>query len=137
MRGINLEPGEYVVGVTTSLEGDLIFALSTKGYGKLTHADNYRLTKRGSKGVITIKESERTGRLAGIRAIVGDEDLFITTASGMIVRTNFKEINETGRNTLGVRVIRLKDDDIVSSFAVVEKGAEVENDEGDSAPTAE
>ncbi|MFA5485966.1 MAG: DNA gyrase subunit A [Bacilli bacterium] len=122
VRGINLEEGEVVVGVTTSLEGELIFALSTKGYGKLTHADNYRLTRRGSKGVITIKESERTGTLAGIRAIRGDEDLFVTTNSGMIVRTNFEEINETGRNTLGVRVIRLRADDVVSSFAVVEKG---------------
>ncbi len=122
VRGINLEEGEVVVGVTTSLEGELIFALSTKGYGKLTHADSYRLTRRGSKGVITIKESERTGTLAGIRAIRGDEDLFVTTNSGMIVRTNFEEINETGRNTLGVRVIRLRADDVVSSFAVVEKG---------------
>lgn len=133
VRGINLDPGEYVVGVTTSLEGELIFALSTKGYGKLTHADNYRLTKRGSKGVITIKESERTGTLAGVRAITGDEDLFITTNSGMIVRTNFAEVNETGRNTLGVRVIRLREGDVVSSFAVVEKGVDSEdehNDEG-------
>ncbi|MDY0214656.1 MAG: DNA gyrase subunit A [Bacilli bacterium] len=129
VRGINLEEGEVVVGVTTSLEGELIFALSTKGYGKLTHAENYRLTKRGSKGVITIKESERTGTLAGVRAIKGDEDLFITTNSGMIVRTNFAEINETGRNTLGVRVIRLKDNDIVSSFAVVEKGVGGDVDE--------
>lgn len=137
VRGINLEDGEYVVGVTTSLEGDLIFALSTKGYGKLTHADNYRLTKRGSKGVITIKESERTGRLAGIRAITGEEDLFITTASGMIVRTNFKEINETGRNTLGVRVIRLKDDDIVSSFAVVEKGDDTMLEDEEDGDTSE
>lgn len=129
VRGINLEEGEAVVGVTTSLEGELIFALSTKGYGKVTHADNYRLTKRGSKGVITIKESERTGTLAGIRAIRGDEDLFVTTNSGMIVRTNFAEINETGRNTLGVRVIRLRAEDVVSSFAVVEKGVGGDVDE--------
>ncbi len=132
VRGINLAEGEYVVGVTTSLEGDLIFVLSTKGYGKLTKSESYRLTKRGSKGVITIKESEKTGTLAGIRAIKGDEDLFITTNSGMIVRTNFTDISETGRNTLGVRVIRLKTDDIVSSFAVVEKGVGGDDVEGDS-----
>jgi DNA gyrase subunit A len=122
VRGIKLDEGAYVVGVTTSLEGALIFALTTKGYGKLTPANDYRLTKRGSKGVITIKESERTGTLAGIRAIKGDEDLFVTTASGMVVRTNFKEISTTSRNTMGVRVIRLRPDDVVCSFAVVEKG---------------
>lgn len=133
VRGINLEEGEFVVGVTTSLEGDLIFVLSTKGYGKLTKAESYRLTKRGSKGVITIKESDKTGTLAGIRAIKGDEDLFITTNSGMIVRTNFTDISETGRNTLGVRVIRLKTDDVVSSFAVVEKGVGGDDLEGEPA----
>ena len=132
VRGINLAEGEYVVGVTTSLEGDLIFVLSTKGYGKLTKSESYRLTKRGSKGVITIKESEKTGTLAGIRAIKGDEDLFITTNSGMIVRTNFSDISQTGRNTLGVRVIRLKTDDIVSSFAVVEKGVGGDDVEGEN-----
>ena len=105
VRGINLEEGEVVVGVTTSLEGNLIFALSTKGYGKLTPSENYRLTKRGSKVLLPLKKVIKTGSLAGIRAIKGDEDLFITTASGMVVRTNFAQINETGRNTLGVRVI--------------------------------
>ncbi len=129
VRGIRLDEGAYVVGVTTSLEGALIFALTTKGYGKLTPANDYRLTKRGSKGVITIKESKRTGTLAGIRAIKGDEDLFVTTASGMVVRTNFKEISTTSRNTMGVRVIRLRPDDVVSSFAVVEKGIAFDEDD--------
>lgn len=139
VRGIKLDEGAYVVGVTTSLEGALIFALTTKGYGKLTPANDYRLTKRGSKGVITIKESERTGTLAGIRAIKGDEDLFVTTASGMVVRTNFKEISTTSRNTMGVRVIRLRPDDVVSSFAVVEKGIAFDEDdhEGEGTPSHE
>ena len=139
VRGIKLDEGAYVVGVTTSLEGALIFALTTKGYGKLTPANDYRLTKRGSKGVITIKESERTGTLAGIRAIKGDEDLFVTTASGMVVRTNFKEISITSRNTMGVRVIRLRPDDVVCSFAVVEKGIAFDEDdhEGEGTPSHE
>ena len=139
VRGIKLDEGAYVVGVTTSLEGALIFALTTKGYGKLTPANDYRLTKRGSKGVITIKESERTGTLAGIRAIKGDEDLFVTTASGMVVRTNFKEISTTSRNTMGVRVIRLRPDDVVCSFAVVEKGIAFDEDdhEGEWTPSHE
>jgi DNA gyrase subunit A len=139
VRGIKLDEGAYVVGVTTSLEGALIFALTTKGYGKLTPANDYRLTKRGSKGVITIKESERTGTLAGIRAIKGDEDLFVTTASGMVVRTNFKEISTTSRNTMGVRVIRLRPDDVVCSFAVVEKGVAFDEDdhEGEGTPSHE
>lgn len=139
VRGIKLDEGAYVVGVTTSLEGALIFALTTKGYGKLTPANDYRLTKRGSKGVITIKESERTGTLAGIRAIKGDEDLFVTTASGMVVRTNFKEISTTSRNTMGVRVIRLRPDDVVCSFAVVEKGIAFDEDdhEGEGTPSHE
>lgn len=135
VRGINIDEDEAVVGVTTTLEGSLIFALSTKGYGKISGVDSYRLTNRGSKGVITIKANDKNGLLMGLRAVKGDEDLFITTTSGMIVRTNLAQINETGRNTMGVRVIRLKDQDLVASFAVVEK-AEEEN-EGEEVPNEE
>ena len=132
VRGISLDEDDYVVGVATSLEGNMIFALTTKGYGKISDINSYRLTKRGSKGVITVRTSEKNGVLAGIRAIQGDEDLFVTTNSGMVIRTNLGQINETGRNTMGVRVIRLRDKDVVASFAVVEKSDDEEVEETDS-----
>ncbi len=126
VRGIWLDEGDHVVGVATSLEGNMIFALTTKGYGKISDAQSYRLTKRGSKGVITVKANEKNGVLAGICAIQGDEDLFVTTNSGMVIRTSLAQINETGRNTMGVRVIRLRERDVVASFAVVERSDDAE-----------
>jgi DNA gyrase subunit A len=126
VRGINLEKGEYVVGVTTSLEGGLILALTSKGYGKMSQADDYRLTKRGSKGVTTIKATDKVGTLVGIRAVTGTEDLFLITEAGIVIRINLSQVSVLGRNTQGVKVINLKKGESLSSFAVVEAGDEEE-----------
>jgi len=131
VRGINLAEGEYVVGVTTSLEGGLILALTSRGYGKMSASEDYRLTKRGSKGVATIKASEKVGTLVGIRAVNGDEDLFLITEAGVVIRINLAQVSVLGRNTQGVKVINLKKNETLSSFAVVEHVDEVDEDEVD------
>lgn len=129
VRGINLDEGDYVVGVTTSLEGELILALTSKGYGKMSASEDYRLTKRGSKGVATIKASEKVGTLMGIRAVRGEEDLFLITEGGTVIRINLAQVSVLGRNTQGVKVINLKKNETLSSFAVVEHSEEEETDE--------
>jgi len=129
VRGINLDEGDYVVGVTTSLEGELILALTSKGYGKMSASEDYRLTKRGSKGVATIKASEKVGTLMGIRAVRGEEDLFLITEGGTVIRINLAQVSILGRNTQGVKVINLKKNETLSSFAVVEHSEEEETDE--------
>ncbi|MGE4341645.1 MAG: DNA gyrase subunit A [Bacilli bacterium] len=129
VKGINLDEGDFVVGVTTSLEGGLILALTSRGYGKMSAAEDYRLTKRGSKGVATIKASEKVGSLVGIRAVKGDEDLFLITEAGTVIRISLEQVSVLGRNTQGVKVINLKKNETLSSFAVVEHGEDEECDD--------
>lgn len=126
VRGINLSKDDYVVGVTTSLEGGLILALTSGGYGKMSAAEEYRLTNRGSKGVTTIKASEKVGKLVGIRAVKGDEDIFLITEAGIVIRISLEQVSVLGRNTQGVKVINLKKNEFLSSFAIVDKADEVE-----------
>lgn len=129
VKGINLDEGDFVVGVTTSLEGGLILALTSRGYGKMSAAEDYRLTKRGSKGVATIKASEKVGSLVGIRAVKGDEDLFLITEAGTVIRISLEQVSVLGRNTQGVKVINLKKNETLSSFAVVEHSEDEECDD--------
>ena len=119
VRGINVAGGE-VVGVATSLEGKYILVISEYGYGKMSDINDYRLTKRGSQGVLTIKTSEKNGSLAKIVAVNGEEDILVVTNLGIIIRTSLKEVKVAGRNTLGVRIIRLANDQKVSSLCVTE-----------------
>ena len=119
VRGINVAGGE-VVGVATSLEGKYILVISEYGYGKMSDVNDYRLTNRGSQGVLTIKTSEKNGSLAKIVAVNGEEDILVVTNLGIIIRTSLKEVKVAGRNTLGVRIIRLANDQKVSSLCVTE-----------------
>ena len=123
VRGINVAGGE-VVGVATSLEGKYILVISEHGYGKMSDINDYRLTKRGSQGVLTIKTSEKNGSLAKIVAVNGEEDILVVTNLGIIIRTSLKEVKVAGRNTLGVRIIRLANDQVVSSLCVTEAAEE-------------
>ena len=119
VRGINVGKGE-VVGVATSLEGKYILVISEYGYGKMSDMNDYRLTKRGSQGVLTIKAGEKNGSLAKIVAVNGEEDILVVTNLGIIIRTSLKEVKVAGRNTLGVRIIRLINNQKVSSLCVTE-----------------
>ena len=119
VRGINVGNGE-VVGVATSLEGKYILVISERGYGKKSKMEDYRLTKRGGQGVLTIKTSEKNGNLAKIVAVNGEEDVLVVTNLGIIIRTSLKEVNVSARNTLGVRIIKLSNNQKVSSLCVTE-----------------
>jgi DNA gyrase subunit A len=118
--GINLDEGEAVVGVTTSLDGSYILAITQKGYGKMSLREDYRLTKRGGKGVKTVNVTDKNGKLVGMRAVSGEEDLLVTTNKGIIIRISLTQVKIAGRNTQGVRLIRLDEDQEVASIAVTE-----------------
>jgi DNA gyrase subunit A len=111
--------GSEVVSATTSLEGEFILAITQKGYGKMSPAESYRLTKRGAKGVLTINTTDKNGKLVALRAVNGDEDLMIVTAGGTIIRIPLDQVKVAGRNTQGVRVIKLDGRQKVSSIAIV------------------
>ncbi len=120
VKGINVNKG-FVVGVATSLEGNLIFVISKKGYGKMSPIVDYRLTKRGSQGVLTMKTTDKNGEIATIKAVNGTEDVLVVTNQGVVIRTSLEQVKQAGRNTLGVRIIRLNEGQEVASLAITEK----------------
>lgn len=125
VRGISLEENERAVGLNTSLEGKYILSITEHGYGKKTPLEEYRLTQRGAKGVTTINMTDKTGKLVTTRAVDGDEDVMVVTKAGIIIRTSLNEVNVVGRNTQGVKIIRINDKEAVASIAVV-KAEEVD-----------
>ena len=112
--------GSPIVGVATSLEGKYILAISKNGYGKMTEVYDYTPKHRGTKGVVTLNCTPKVGRLVALRAVNGDEDLMMVTTGGIIIRMPLEQVKVAGRNTQGVRVIRLDDDKSkVTSITVV------------------
>ena len=127
VRGINVD-GSHVVGMTTDWEGQYIMAISENGYGKMSPIDSYRLSHRGGKGVKTINTTSKTGQLVALRAVNGNEDLLIITSEGIVIRLPMEQVKTAGRNTQGVRLIRVAEGSVVSSVEVVEKSEETEEE---------
>lgn len=126
VKGIDTDGG-VVVGCARS--NKLILAITENGYGKMSDASDYRLTKRGGKGVKTINTTEKNGNLIALKAVNGDEDLLVTTTKGIIIRIPLEQVKIAGRNTMGVRIIRLDEDQFVASIAVVEHEDIIEEEE--------
>ena len=127
VKGMEIDDSEEVVSLTTSLEGQYILSLSEKGYGKMSPLDQYRQTSRGTKGVITLNMTEKTGKLVATRAVNGDEDIIVITKMGVVIRTSLKQVAISGRNTQGVKIIRIKDEESVSSITTLKAEEEEEN----------
>ncbi len=126
VKGIELADGCKVVGLVTSLDGNKIFSLSNNGYGKITAGEEYRITSRGSKGVRTIRETDKNGGLFVIKNVKGGEDVIIITDHGTTIRTSLSQVNETGRNTVGVKIITLRNNEKLSSISVLPSDDEFE-----------
>lgn len=120
VKGFNVD-GAIVVGAATSREGSHLLAVSENGYGKRTAIEEYRLTTRGAKGVKTINVTNKTGELVSVRAVNGDEDAMIVTNTGIIIRISVGDIGIYSRNTQGVKLINVSDDESVAKVAIVEK----------------
>ena len=123
VRGINVDGG-HVVGMTTDWEGQFIMAISENGYGKMSPIDDYRLSHRGGKGVKTMNTTVKTGQLVALRAVNGNEDLLIITSEGIVIRLPMEQVKTAGRNTQGVRLIKVAEGSVVSSVEVVDKAEE-------------
>ena len=124
VRGINVD-GSKVIGMTTDYEGKNIMAISENGYGKMSPIENYRESHRGGKGIKTINTTVKTGKLVALRAVNGDEDLLIMTSEGIVIRLPMEQVKLAGRNTQGVRLIKVAEGSTVSSVEVVEKAEEM------------
>ncbi|MCB9202849.1 MAG: DNA gyrase subunit A [Flavobacteriales bacterium] len=130
VKGITLQEKEdEVIGmvIINDLENDTVLVVSSNGYGKRTQADDYRITNRGGKGVITLNITEKTGDLIAIQTVTDDNDLMIINKSGVAIRMSVSQMRVMGRNTQGVRLINLKKGDTIASIAKVEKDEDTED----------
>lgn len=128
VRGFNTDGGT-VVGVAVSHEGKYLLSVSENGYGKRSEIDEYRKTNRGNKGVKTINVTTKTGSLVTVRAVNGDEDAMIVTDKGIIIRIALDHVGVYGRNTQGVKLINVADDETVTKVAVVARSEEEQSEE--------
>ena len=133
VRGIRLREGDYVVGSDLLIPGQEILVISEKGYGKRTAVSDYPIKGRGGKGIKTANITEKNGPLAGIAAVTGEEDILLITDTGVLIRFKVANVSQTGRATLGVRLIRVDDEAKVATMAKVE--AEPDEPETQNATT--
>jgi DNA gyrase subunit A len=150
VKGIDLEEGDEVVSLivvplvpsTGETPADpaticMVLTACENGFGKRTPVDEYRLIKRGGKGVINIKTSDRNGQVVGMKAVCDSDDLMLITEKGILMRTKVSEIRETGRNAQGVRLIKIDDGDRLVAMAKIVAGeveVEAEPDAGTGKP---
>ena len=120
VKGIEMDGGTCV-GCEVASDNQEILVVTEKGYGKRTSAEEYRMTHRGSKGVKALNITEKNGNIVSFKVVHGDEDLMIVTNNGIIIRMPLEQVSSTGRVAQGVRLINLKDDQKVSTIAVLEK----------------
>lgn len=133
VRGINLsdDPKNEVIGmVCINREDAQLLVVSENGYGKRSPIEDYRVTKRGGKGVSTMNATEKVGKLVAIREVTEQDDLMIITRNGIAIRMSVTDIRQTGRNTQGVKLIRLNNSDEISSVTRILKDEEEVDENG-------
>lgn len=119
VRGIKLGKNDAVIGMIVVRNANTLMVVTDKGFGKRSEIEDYRLTKRGGKGVITVKTSDKNGKMIAMKEVNDNDELVIITTNGMVIRQAVKEIRVMGRNTQGVRLIRLDEDDAIADIARV------------------
>ena len=130
VRGINVGDG-ICVGCEIAEPGQQILVVTEKGYGKKTDLEEYRMTHRGSKGVKALNVTEKNGNIVSFKTVHNNEDLMIITNSGIVIRLPLEQVSSTGRVAQGVKLINLKDEQRVSTIAIVEKEEELNDDKSE------
>ncbi|RLD50044.1 MAG: DNA gyrase subunit A [Bacteroidetes bacterium] len=139
VRGIRLNENDEVIGMicVENNNEEHVLVVSENGYGKRSLLEDYRITKRGGKGVKTINITEKTGKLIAIKNVKDGDDLMIINKSGLTIRLNVDTVRVAGRATQGVRLIKLKDGDSIASVAKVDRNDEIEEATEENSNTAE
>ena len=134
VRGVDLSDGDEVIGmiVVDDKEKETVLVVSENGYGKRTAVEDYRITNRGGKGVITLNITEKTGNLIAIQSVTDEDGLMIINKSGVAIRMGLDELRVMGRNTQGVRLINLKNGDAIAAVAKVTMDKDVEEESEDA-----
>lgn len=129
VRGIRLNEGDYVIGMSTTREGAKLLTITENGYGKRTDIGEYKVQQRGGKGLINYNISKKTGKVVGIKVVDDDDDIMLISSDGIIIRMAVADISEIGRATQGVRVMKLSNDVKVVTLARTEHEEEEDIDE--------
>ena len=132
VKGITLRQGDYIIGFSLVKEGSQLLAVTENGYGKKTALDEYRKQSRGGKGIFTYKITEKTGKLAGMRAVTDEDDIILITSEGVIIRMHTEDISTYSRQTQGVKLMRL--DEGVSVASIARAPRDDEEEENTEAP---
>jgi DNA gyrase subunit A len=131
VRAVRLEKGDKVVGaVTLKRTTTTILVATENGYGKRSEVSEYRVSHRGGKGIYTVKATDKTGKMIAIKEVLETDDIVVVTSQGMVIRQDATEIRVSGRNTQGVRLIRLDEGDHIAAVAVVTPEDEEDNGNG-------
>ncbi len=133
VKGIELDTGDAVIGMVVVRRDATLLVVSEKGYGKRSALTEYRVQKRGGKGIITLKKTDKTGRMVALKEVIPDDELMMITRHGIVIRVPVEGISVIGRNTQGVRVMNLDDGDTLVDVARVVK----EDDGGTEEPTGD
>jgi DNA gyrase subunit A len=130
VRAVKLGKGDYVIGLVAVIRPSAtILVVTSKGFGKRSELGDYRVTNRGGKGVITVKTTDKVGKLISIKEVTDTDDLMIITTKGILIRQKVKDIRVMGRNAQGVKLIRISEHDSISAVArIVEEDKEVEQE---------
>ena len=122
---MNLRTNEKVVGIELASSGKTLFTITEKGYGKRTLLSEYPTIKRGGRGVLDIKTDNRNGKVVTMKAVGEDDELLIVTVKGKVIRIPISDVRIIGRNTKGVRIVNLSDDDSI------DKVERIQNDDSE------
>lgn len=127
VKGMELDEGDYVIGMELVKEGAYVLSISENGYGKKTPIDEYRVQGRGGKGIITMNTTKKTGKLVALKVVTDDDDLMIINSEGTVIRIDSREVASTGRNTQGVMLMKLDEGVSVVSVARVKRSEDSED----------
>jgi DNA gyrase subunit A len=134
VRGIRLKDGDYVIGACIASPDSELLAVTENGYGKKTALDEYKIQTRGGKGIFTYRITDKTGKLAGISTVTDTDDIMLITSDGILIRMHTNEISTFGRQTQGVRIMKLADDVTLVGMAKTEREEETEEPAESEAP---
>jgi DNA gyrase subunit A len=137
VKGIELADDDRVVGMVVIKRDATLLCFTEKGLGKCTHIDEYRVQRRGGKGILTVNRTEKTGNVVALMEVLPEDEIMIITRGGMIIRSPVSQVRVAGRNTQGVKLVNLDAGDIVTAVARVipEDDKDVEGANGDEPPT--
>jgi DNA gyrase subunit A len=119
VKGIELADDDQVVGMVVIKREATLLCVTEKGLGKCTHIDEYRVQRRGGKGILTVNRTDRTGDVVALMEVLPEDEIMIITKSGMIIRSPVSQVRVAGRNTQGVKLVDLDANDIVTAVARV------------------